>query len=320
MPCKRLHIKMTSNSQQTCASSYQKNSTMTSDALELRSEHACFGGVQRFYRHASREIGLPMQFALYLPPQALAGAQVPALLYLAGLTCTEDTFATKAGAQRLAAALGLALIAPDTSPRGADVAGEADAWDFGVGAGFYLDATQAPWATHWRMESYVLHELLPLLAATQPIDGERLGIFGHSMGGHGALTLALRHPGRFQSLSAFAPIAAPSQCAWGRKAFSGYLGNDASAWQAHDASALMAAQAHVPYPGGILIDQGLADNFLAQQQLQPEAFEAACAAVGQPLTLRRHADYDHGYYFIQSFMADHLAHHAQQLGLARSAD
>ena len=286
---------------------------MTSDALELRSEHACFGGVQRFYRHASHEIGLPMQFSLYLPPQARAGARVPALLYLAGLTCTEETFAIKAGAQRLAAELGLALIAPDTSPRGAGVAGESDAWDFGVGAGFYLDATQAPWATHWRMESYLLHELLPLLAATQPIDDQRLGIFGHSMGGHGALTLALRHPGRFQSLSAFAPIAAPTQCTWGRKAFSGYLGEDTSAWQRHDASALMAAQTRAPYPGGILVDQGLADAFLSQQQLQPEAFEAACAAVGQPLTLRRHAGYDHGYYFIQTFMADHLQHHATAL-------
>lgn len=286
---------------------------MTSDALELRSEHACFGGVQRFYRHASHEIGLPMQFSLYLPPQARAGARVPALLYLAGLTCTEETFAIKAGAQRLAAELGLALIAPDTSPRGAGVAGESDAWDFGVGAGFYLDATQAPWATHWRMESYLLHELLPLLAATQPIDDQRLGIFGHSMGGHGALTLALRHPGRFQSLSAFAPIAAPTQCTWGRKAFSGYLGEDTSAWQQHDASALMAAQTRAPYPGGILVDQGLADAFLSQQQLQPEAFEAACAAVGQPLTLRRHAGYDHGYYFIQTFLADHLQHHATRL-------
>lgn len=286
---------------------------MTSDALELRSEYACFGGVQRFYRHASHEIGLPMQFSLYLPPQARAGARVPALLYLAGLTCTEETFAIKAGAQRLAAELGLALIAPDTSPRGAGVAGESDAWDFGVGAGFYLDATQAPWATHWRMESYLLHELLPLLAATQPIDDQRLGIFGHSMGGHGALTLALRHPGRFQSLSAFAPIAAPTQCTWGRKAFSGYLGEDTSAWQQHDASALMAAQTHAPYPGGILVDQGLADAFLSQQQLQPEAFEAACAAVGQPLTLRRHAGYDHGYYFIQTFLADHLQHHATRL-------
>ena len=271
-----------------------------STAIELLSSHACFGGEQRFYRHASREIGLPMQFSAYLPPRALAGDAVPALLYLAGLTCTEETFMVKAGAQRLAAGLGLALIAPDTSPRGAGVAGEADAWDFGVGAGFYLDATQAPWAAHWRMESWIVHEL-------------RLGIFGHSMGGHGALTLALRHPGRFGSLSAFAPICAPTRCPWGEKAFGGYLGADRAAWAAHDATALMHSQAAAPYPAGILIDQGLADKFLAEQ-LHPHLFEAACASVGQPLTLRRHAGYDHGYYFIQSFVDDHLRHHARQLG------
>ncbi|MBH2044218.1 MAG: S-formylglutathione hydrolase [Comamonadaceae bacterium] len=280
--------------------------------MELRSEHACFGGMQRFYRHASRAIGLPMQFALYLPPQARAGARVPALLYLAGLTCTEETFAIKAGAQRLAAELGLALIAPDTSPRGSGVAGESDAWDFGVGAGFYLDATQAPWATHWRMESYLLHELLPLLTATQPIDAQRLGICGHSMGGHGALTLALRHHGVFRSVSAFAPICAPAQCPWGRNAFTGYLGQDESTWGAHDASVLMGQQGSAPYPQGILIDQGLADQFLATQ-LHPHLFESACAQVGQPLTLRRHAGYDHGYYFIQTFLADHLQHHANRL-------
>ncbi len=285
-----------------------------STPLELLGSHACFGGAQRFYRHASREIGLPMKFSVYLPPQALGGARVPALLYLAGLTCTEETFPIKAGAQRLAAELGLALVAPDTSPRSAGVPGEADVWDFGVGAGFYLDATQAPWSTHWRMESYLLRELLPLIEAELPIDGQRWGVFGHSMGGHGALTLALRHPGRFQSLSAFAPIAAPTGCAWGTKAFTGYLGTDRSAWEAHDASALMAAQARAPYPQGILVDQGLADKFLAEQQLQPEAFEAACARVGQPLTLRRHAGYDHGYYFIQSFIDDHLRHHAAALG------
>lgn len=284
-----------------------------STPLELLSAHACHGGEQRFYRHGSREIGLPMKFAAYLPPQALAGQRVPTLIYLAGLTCTEETFPIKAGAQRLAAELGLALIAPDTSPRGANVPGEADAWDFGVGAGFYLDATQPPWSTHWRMESYLLRELLPLAEAELPIDGQRLGLFGHSMGGHGALTLALRHPGRFQSLSAFAPIAAPTRCAWGEKAFSGYLGANRAAWNAHDASELMAAQARAPYPQGILVDQGLADKFLAEQQLHPEAFEAACAGVGQPLTLRRHAGYDHGYYFIQSFMDDHLRHHAQAL-------
>ncbi len=286
---------------------------MTFPAPELLSAHACFGGAQRVYQHASREIGLPMKFSVYLPQQALQGARRPALVYLAGLTCNEDTFMTKAGAQRLAAELGLILVAPDTSPRGANVPGEADAWDFGVGAGFYLDATQTPWAAHWRMESYLTRELLPLLGAHLPIDLERVGIFGHSMGGHGALTLALRHPGVFKSVSAFAPIAAPRQCPWGRKAFGGYLGADESAWLAHDASALMAAQATPPYPGGILIDQGLADKFLLENQLLPEVFEAACAQVGQPLTLRRQPGYDHGYYFIQTFMADHLAHHALAL-------
>lgn len=281
--------------------------------LELLSAHAAFGGAQRFYRHASNEIGLPMKFSVFLPPQAVAGEKVPALLYLAGLTCTEETFMTKAGAQRLAAERGLALIAPDTSPRGANLPGEADNWDFGVGAGFYLDATTRPWGQHWRMESYLMDELLPLLGSELPLDMQRLGIFGHSMGGHGALTLALRHPGRFKSLSAFAPIAHPSQCAWGRKAFTGYLGEDESTWAAHDASLLMAAQTTAPYPGGILVDQGLADKFLLEKQLLPEAFEAACARIGQPLTLRRQPGYDHGYYFIQTFIDDHLHHHAQQL-------
>ncbi|MDO8372693.1 MAG: S-formylglutathione hydrolase [Polaromonas sp.] len=282
---------------------------------ELLSEHACFGGVQRFYQHASTTIGLPMKFSVFLPPQAAidaAGGSVPALVYLAGLTCNEETFMVKAGAQRLAASLGLALIAPDTSPRGANLPGDAESWDFGVGAGFYLDATQAPWSQHYRMESYITTELLPLLTDTLPLNARRIGIFGHSMGGHGALTLALRHPGLFKSVSAFAPICAPSQCPWGHKAFTGYLGTDSAAWSAHDATALMAALHTAPYPGGILIDQGLADKFLAQQ-LHPQLFEAACAQAGQALQLRRHAGYDHGYYFIATFMADHLNHHARQL-------
>ena len=282
--------------------------------LDLLSSHACFGGEQRFYQHASTTIGLPMKFSVYLPPQAQQGP-VPAVLYLAGLTCTEETFAIKAGAQRLAAELGLALIASDTSPRGEAVLalpGATASWDFGIGAGFYLDATQEPWRTHWRMESYLVRELLPLLAQHLPIDGERMGITGHSMGGHGALTLALRHPGRFRTLSAFAPICAPTQCPWGDKAFSGYLGADRTAWQEHDATVLMQNQPIAPYPAGILIDQGLADKFLAEQ-LHPELFNAACALVGQPLTLRRHEGYDHGYYFIQTFVQDHLRHHAQQL-------
>ncbi len=284
-------------------------------AWETLSEHRCFGGVQRFHRHDSAEIGLTMRFGLYLPPQALAAgaAPVPLLVFLAGLTCSEETFAMKAGAQRLAAELGLALLTPDTSPRGAGVAGEAEAWDFGVGAGFYLDATREPWARHWRMESWLLRDLLPQVWAQAPVLVDRTGVFGHSMGGHGALTLALRHPGVFKSLSALAPICAPMQCPWGQKAFTGYLGDDRSRWAAHDASALMAAQATAPYPGGILVDQGLADKFLADQ-LQPEALAAACTSVGQPLTLRRHADYDHGYYFIASVVDDHLRHHARQLG------
>ena len=284
---------------------------MSTPAVKTLSAHRCFDGEQRFVEHESHEIGLPMRFAVFLPPQA-AQRQVPALLYLAGLTCNEETFMVKAGAQRMAAELGLALIAPDTSPRGAGVPGEADSWDFGIGAGFYLDATQAPWARHWRMESWIVDELLPLVTQQFAIDDARIGIFGHSMGGHGALTLALRHPGRFKSLSALAPICAPSQCPWGEKAFSGYLGAGRDAWPAHDASALMGSQATAPYPQGILVDQGLADKFLAEQ-LHPHLLEAACGAVGQPLELRRHEGYDHGYYFIQSFMADHLMHHAKRL-------
>lgn len=284
-----------------------------STPFELLTAHACYGGAQRFYKHDSREIGLPMKFSVFLPPKAIQGEKVPALLFLAGLTCTEETFMTKAGAQRLAAELGMALITSDTSPRGANVAGEADAWDFGVGAGFYLNAQQAPWAEHWRMESYLIEELLPMLGRYLPIDMQRLGIFGHSMGGHGALTLALRHPGTFKSVSAFAPIANPTHCAWGQKAFTGYLGDNQAVWAQHDATRLMEAQGKAPYPAGILIDQGMADKFLHEKQLLPEAFEAACAKVGQPLVLRQQAGYDHGYYFIQTFMDDHLRHHAQQL-------
>jgi S-formylglutathione hydrolase len=286
---------------------------MALDNLELLSEHACFGGVQRFYKHSSAEIGLPMRFGLFLPPQALAGQAVPLLSFLAGLTCTEETFAIKAGAQRDAAALGLAILTPDTSPRGAGISGEDHHWEFGVGAGFYLDATEMPWSGHWCMESYLIKELLPGVVAQFGLDGQRLGLFGHSMGGHGALTLALRHPGVFKSLSAFAPICAPTQCPWGHNAFTGYLGQDENTWAAHDASVLMAQQASAPYANGILIDQGLADKFLVEQ-LKPELFEAASAQAGQPLTLRRHAGYDHGYYFIQSFVAEHLRHHAERLG------
>jgi S-formylglutathione hydrolase len=277
-------------------------------AFETLSEHACFGGVQGFYRHASQEIGLPMRFGVYRPPQATDGP-VPVLTWLAGLTCTEETFAIKAGAQRVAAALGLMLVTPDTSPRDSGIAGADAAWDFGTGAGFYLDATQAPWSRHWRMESWLTRELPQLLAAHFPVRSGAAGLFGHSMGGHGALTLALRHPGRWRSVSAFAPIAAPMDAPWGVKAFTGYLGDDRSAWAAHDATALVRSGAKAP---PLLIDQGLADQFLAEQ-LRPELFEAACREAGQPLTLRRHAGYDHGYYFIASFIEDHLRHHAQAL-------
>ncbi|HZX26802.1 MAG TPA: S-formylglutathione hydrolase [Telluria sp.] len=274
--------------------------------LELLSEHACFGGVQRFYRHASAAIGLPMRFSVYLPPQA-ASAKVPALFYLAGLTCTEETFMIKGGAQRVAAREGLILIAPDTSPRGAGVPGETDSWDLGVGAGFYLDATEAPWSRHYRMHSYLL-ELHRLVLDALPVQAGRVGIMGHSMGGHGALVMALRHPELFASVSAFAPICAPSHCPWGEKAFGAYLGPRSAAWDEYDASALM-ARARTPFPQGILIDQGLADKFLPDQ-LHPERFESACEQAAQPLQLRRHAGYDHGYYFISTFMEDHIRFHA----------
>ncbi len=280
--------------------------------MEVLGSHGCFGGVQRFYSHDSSVIGLPMRFSVFLPPAALQRLRVPVLFYLAGLTCTEETFPAKGSAQRIAAKLGLALVAPDTSPRGAAVAGESDSWDFGVGAGWYLDATHEPWRRHWRMESYIVDELMPLVAGSLSVDIARAGIFGHSMGGHGALTLALRHPGKFRTLSAFAPVVAPSHTPWGVKAFGGYLGADREIWKAHDACELMAAQPSAPYPDGILVDLGLDDKFLAEQ-LKPEMFEAACARAGQPLTLRRHAGYDHSYYFIASFMGDHLRHHARHL-------
>ena len=276
--------------------------------MELISEHACFGGTQGFYRHESQVIGLPMRFGVFVPPQA-RHAPVPVLFFLAGLTCTEETFAIKAGAQQFAAQHGLMLVMPDTSPRDTGVDGADAAWDFGTGAGFYLDAVQAPWSTHWRMGSYVAQELRQLVLSKFAARADRVGIFGHSMGGHGALTLALKNPGLYQSVSAFAPIAAPMQCPWGTKAFSGYLGNDTKAWARHDATELVKAGARVP---PVLIDQGLADKFLAEQ-LHPHLFEAACIEAGQALTLRRHEGFDHGYYFIATFMADHIAHHAKYL-------
>ena len=277
-------------------------------ALETLSEHRCFGGVQGYYRHLSAVIGLPMKFGVFVPPQAAQGP-VPVLFFLAGLTCTEETFAIKAGAQRVAAELGLMLVTPDTSPRDTGIEGASAAWDFGHGAGFYLDATQAPWAPHFRMESWITQELRECVLSNFAARADRVGVSGHSMGGHGALTLALRHPALFQSVSAFAPIAAPTQCPWGEKAFTGYLGDDRAAWAEHDATELVKAGRKVP---PLLIDQGLADNFLAAQ-LHPHLFEAACQQAGQALTLRRHEGYDHGYYFIASFVEDHLRHHAQTL-------
>lgn len=278
---------------------------------ELLSAHACFGGVQRYYRHASSEIGLPMQFSLFLPPHANE-VEVPLLVYLAGLTCNEETFMVKSGAQRIAAAVGIALLCPDTSPPAAGLPGECDSWDLGVGAGFYIDATQTPWSKHYRMESYLMAELLPLVKRRFSLDKRRVGIFGHSMGGHGALTLAFKYPNIFRSVSAFAPVCAPTQCPWGTKAFSAYLGADPSAWAAHDATALMSQQSRSIFPKGILIDQGLADKFLSTQ-LHPHLFEAACTRANQPLILRRHAGYDHGYYFVSTFMADHFQHHLKGL-------
>jgi S-formylglutathione hydrolase len=277
-------------------------------ALTLISEHGCFGGVQRFYKHDSREIRGPMKFSAYVPPQARS-QPVPVLYFLSGLTCTEETFCIKAHAQMLAAELGLMLIAPDTSPREPRIPGDADSWDFGYSAGFYVDATEAPWSGHYRMYSYVSAELPRIVAANLPAKRHASGIFGHSMGGHGALVLGLRNPSQYRSISAFAPIAAPMQCPWGQKAFGKYLGNDSTTWAPYDATELVATK---PHPAPILIDQGDADQFLAEQ-LKPQKFADAAGKSGQALTLRMQPGYDHGYYFIQTFMADHLRHHAAVL-------
>ncbi|MFB9126021.1 S-formylglutathione hydrolase [Paraburkholderia dipogonis] len=278
--------------------------------LELVESHGCFGGTQRIYRHQSATIGLPMRFSVFMPKEA-SQKKVPALFFLAGLTCTEETFSIKAGAQRFAAQQGIALISPDTSPRGAGVPGETDSWDFGVSAGFYVDATQESWSKHYRMYSYVRDELRETVVNELSIDSSRLGIFGHSMGGHGALMLALRNPDTYRSVSAFAPVAAPMRCPWGEKAFGGYLGADREVWRQYDASELV-GNATRKFDEGILVDQGLADQFLAEQ-LNPDVFEAACEAAKQPLTLRRHQGYDHGFFFIQSFIEDHIRHHARIL-------
>jgi len=282
--------------------------------MRVLSEHACYGGTQRFLAHESRACGTEMRLAVYEPPQAEQG-RVPVLYYLAGLTCSEETFMIKAGAQRVAAELGLMLVAPDTSPRQPRLPGDDADWDFGLAAGFYVDATRAPWSAHYRMYSYVTRELPELVAAEFPADTARQGIFGHSMGGHGALVCALRNPGQYRSLSAFAPIAAPMQCPWGRKAFGGFLGPDESTWLDYDASVLVAGR---PFHSAILVDQGTADRFLAEQ-LNPEIFADACRRSGQPFELRMHAGYDHGYYFIQTFVEDHLRWHAGQLAGERPA-
>jgi S-formylglutathione hydrolase len=281
--------------------------------MELISAHRAFDGTVGYYRHHSTVNDCEMRFAVFTPPAAAHGP-VPVLTWLSGLTCTEETFMVKAGAQRIAAELGLMLVAPDTSPRGEGVPDAEDgAWDLGLGAGFYLDATELPWARNYRMYSYLVTELPALIGRGFPADLSRQGIFGHSMGGHGALVLALRNPDVYGSVSAFAPIAAPGKCPWGQKAFAAYLGGNRQAWTEWDATELVRRAGGLEGRPKILVDQGLDDQFL-EVQLYPEAFEAACAEAGQPLELRRHAGYDHGYFFIATFIEDHLRHHAALLG------
>jgi S-formylglutathione hydrolase len=279
--------------------------------LETLERHRSFGGTVGFYRHRSAVSDCPMRFAVYEPPQA-ANGPVPVLTWLAGLTCTEENFMVKAGAQRLAAELGLMLVAPDTSPRGEGVPDAPDEWDLGQGAGFYVDATQPPWSDHFRMYSYVTAELPSLLGEHFAADLDRQGIFGHSMGGHGALVIGLRNPEVYASVSAFAPIVAPGHCPWGRKAFTAYLGEDPHGWRDWDACELIGRISDARGRTKILVDQGEADPFLAEQLL-PERLESACEAAGYPLELRRHAGYDHSYWFVASFIEDHLRHHAARL-------
>lgn len=277
--------------------------------LEIVSSNKSFGGWHKRYRHRSSSLGCDMVFAVYLPPQAEQGEKLPVLYWLSGLTCTDENFMQKAGAQRLAAELGLVIVAPDTSPRGDGVPDDPDgAWDFGLGAGFYLNATEEPWAQHYRMYDYVVDELPALIEANFPVS-DRRGISGHSMGGHGALVCALKNPGRYRSLSAFAPISNPMACPWGEKAFSRYLGPDRSRWRAWDACALLAeAKERLP----LLVDQGDRDDFM-HGQLKPDALQVAADAAGHPLRLRIQPGYDHSYYFIASFIDDHLRHHAEAL-------
>jgi S-formylglutathione hydrolase len=280
-------------------------------SFEVVSQSRSFGGTQFVYRHASLETGTPMRLAAFVPPQANE-RQVPVVWFLSGLTCTEENFTVKAGAQRVASELGLILIAPDTSPRGEGVPDDTEgAYDFGLGAGFYVDATQEPWTRHYRMRSYLERELPILVAENLPADMGRQGITGHSMGGHGALTIALRNPGRFKAVSAFAPIASPMNCPWGEKALSNYIGPDRAAWRDYDACALIGSGARLP---DLLVDQGTADSFL-ESQLKPQLLEVACVKAGQPLTLRMQEGYDHSYFFIATFIEDHLRWHARRLGL-----
>jgi S-formylglutathione hydrolase len=276
--------------------------------LRRRTEHRCFGGVQGFYEHDSVACAGPMRFSIFLPP-VVGTAHVPAVYALAGLTSTEETFAIKAGAQRVAAELGIAVVTCDTSPRSVRFPGDDASWDFGLGAAYYVDATEAPWSTAYRMESYVTAELPALIEAHFPVAADRRGLLGHSVGGHGALTLALRHPSRYRSVSAFAPMVAPVQVPWGIQAFGRLLGSDRTRWAEHDATELVKSRR---FPGVIRIDQGTEDQFLASQ-LRPELFAAVCAASGQPLELRMREGYDHGYWFIQTFVEEHLRHHAAAL-------
>lgn len=277
--------------------------------IEQLSQHRCFGGVQGYYRHESQSTGTAMNFSVYLPARSEV-QKLSALYYLAGLTCTEETFMIKAGAQRVASELGLVLVTCDTSPRGLDLPGDSDHWDFGVGAGFYINASRSPWSSNYRMAEYVNTELPTTVEQHFPVRDDMRAISGHSMGGHGALITALRDPCRWHSVSAFSPIANPTAVPWGRKAFSNYLGEDESLWAEWDASCLLAKKA---YPGEILVDQGLNDEFLVRE-LHPEALEMAARTSGQLLRLRRHEGYNHGYYFIQSFIEEHLQHHARNLG------
>jgi S-formylglutathione hydrolase len=277
---------------------------------ELIDSHRCFGGEQRRYRHRAESLSCDMVFSVFLPPQAADGP-VPVLYYLSGLTCTDENFVAKAGAQQHAAEHGIAIVAPDTSPRGDGVPDDPEgSWDFGLGAGFYVNATQAPWNTHYRMYDYVVDELPTLVNELLPVDGSRAGITGHSMGGHGALTIGLRNPARFRSVSAFSPICSPANCPWGHKALGNYLGADTAAWLEHDACHLI-QQTEERLP--ILIDQGGNDGFLVEQ-LKPELLLKAATDVGYPVTLRVQAGYDHSYFFVASFIGEHLAFHAANLG------